>query len=208
MSEQLTVARRQSHGKRGVRRLRQSGRVPAVLYGHGDENLSLEAAADELAAVIRHGARVVDLQGAVSEKALIKAVQWDTYGLEVLHFDLARVSADERLKVKVSVEMRGESQGAKAGGIVTLLVHDVDIECAATSIPEKLFIRVHELNIGGELLASAIELPAGARLISDAEMAIVHCVQPKSEAELELHAAPGAEPEVIGRKAEEEGDDE
>lgn len=203
MAEVLNVEPRETLGKRNARRLREAGKVPVVLYGHGEQNVSLAAAADQVQAVIRHGARVVDLTGAVSEKAFIRELQWDTYGLEVLHVDFTRVSADEKVEVELAIELRGEAPGVKDGGVVAQLVHEISAECLVTSIPDKLHLSINELKLGDELTASDIELPPGVTLLSEPDEVIVHCAEPKAEAE-EESVAEGAEPEVIGRKAEEE----
>jgi large subunit ribosomal protein L25 len=202
MSEVLTVKVRDSYGKRNNRRLRLAGDVPAILYGHGEANISLTVPVDALRAAIRHGTRVVDLQGAVQEKAFIRDLQWDTYGNEVLHLDLTRVSADEKLQVEVPVEVRGEAPGTRSGGIVEHVVHQVEIECLAIAIPEKLSINIKGLEVGQHLMAKHIELPAGVVLISDPEEIIVNCHLPREEGELAAPGTEGAEPEVIGRKAE------
>src|SRR5262249_53785941 len=152
-------------GKRPARRLRAEGKIPANLYGHGEANLALAIKAEEVAAMVRHGARVIDLKGAANEKAFVRDLQWDTYGTHVLHLDLTRVSADERLTVKVAVELRGTAIGAKEGGVVEQVVHDVDIECLAIEIPEKLFLKIADLKLGEDLTAKAIELPPGAKLM-------------------------------------------
>ncbi|HUY91917.1 MAG TPA: 50S ribosomal protein L25 [Pirellulales bacterium] len=207
MSEVLTVERRENLGKRHSRRLRNTGQVPAVLYGHGEANLSLSAPADQVRAAIRHGARVVDLTGAVSEKAFIRELQWDVYGVEVLHVDLSRVSADEKVEVELTIELRGEAPGVKDGGIVNQLVHVVSAECLVSSIPEKLHLSINDLKLGDEFTAARLELPAGVTLLDDPEKVIVECVEPKAEEEAEA-GAEGAEPEVIGRKAEEESEEE
>lgn len=207
MSEVLKVERRATLGKRNARRLRNAGMVPVVLYGHGEQNLSLSAAADQVKAVIRHGARVVDLTGAVSEKAFIRELQWDVYGLEVLHVDFTRVSADEKVEVALAVELRGEAPGVKDGGVVTQLVHELHAECLVTAIPDKLHLSINELKLGDELTAAEIELPPGVTLLSDLDTVIVTCAEPKAEAEEEAPTE-GAEPEVIGRKAEEEAEEE
>jgi large subunit ribosomal protein L25 len=204
MSEVLKVEVREARGKRKVRRLRQEGTVPAVLYGHGQQSISLSIPVDQVKAAVRHGARVVDLDGAVSEKAFIRDLQWDTFGLNVLHLDLTRVSADEKVEVEVVVEIRGEAPGAKEGGIVTQLAHHVDIECLAVAIPEKLTLRINDLKLNQSLTASRLELPAGATLVTDPETVIVQCVEPKPEEDEAVGVAEGAEPEIIGRKAAEE----
>ena len=96
MAETLHVETRKSVGKRNNIRLRRAGRVPAVLYGHGEESVNLALSADECEASLRHGAKVVDLDGAASGKALLQDVQWDTFFHQVLHVDLLRVRAGER----------------------------------------------------------------------------------------------------------------
>jgi large subunit ribosomal protein L25 len=207
MSEVLKVERRENLGKRHARRLRDAGMVPAVLYGHGEANLSLSAAADQVRAVIRHGARVVDLTGAVSEKAFIRELQWDVFGTDVLHVDLSRVSADEKVEVELTIELRGEAPGVKDGGIVSQLLHQISAECLVTSIPDKLHVSINVLKLGDALTAAQIELPAGVTLLSDPDAIVVQCVEPKDEEE-EQAVAEGAEPEVIGRKAEEESEEE
>src|SRR5207244_3833049 len=111
MAEVFHVKLRDVTGKRRIRRLRATGVIPAFLYGHGEACVNLALASDEVKALVRHGARVVDLEGAVSEKAFVRDLQWDTFGTEVLHLDLARVSADERVTVEVKVELKGNAPG-------------------------------------------------------------------------------------------------
>ncbi len=203
MAETLNVKERDKGGKREARRLRRTGGIPAVLYGHGEANKNLAVVADEMAAVVRHGGRVVDLAGAVQEKAFIRALQWDTYGTHVLHVDFTRISADERIEVMVRVDLKGQAIGVKDGGAVEHLVHEVEIECEALAIPEKLELNVAELAIEGQLTAADLKLPAGVTLITDPETVLVHCVEVREEGEAAA-AAGVAEPEVIGRKAEDE----
>jgi large subunit ribosomal protein L25 len=207
MAEALSVQTRDTHGKRHCKRLRRQGLVPAVLYGHGESNVSLAVSHDELAAVLRHGGRLVDLKGGVNETALIHKLQWDTYGADVLHVDFTRVSADERIEVTLPIELRGEAPGVKEGGVVQHLLHDVGIECPATSIPDKLVVNVNHLNLGGTITLAQVPLPEGARLLAEPEEVVVQCVEPAAEA-VEAAAPEAAEPEVIGRKAEEEEEGE
>jgi large subunit ribosomal protein L25 len=209
MAEQLKVEKRTTRGKRHARRQRAEGRVPAVLYGHGEEVIGLSVDASALGAAIRHGARLVELSGALAESALLRAVQWDTFGTEVLHVDFTRVSADERIEVTLPVELKGVAPGTKQGGIVQHLVHELEIECPAGAIPEKLFLSVNHLELGQSLLSGAIELPAGAKLLSDDDLVVAQCELPQAVEEPEAGAAaPGAaEPELIGRKPA-EGEEE
>jgi large subunit ribosomal protein L25 len=202
MADVLNVEVRTADGKRVARRLRRNGAVPAILYGHGESNVSLSVKAEQISAAIRHGSRVVELQGAANEKAFIRDLQWDVYGVDILHVDFARVSEHERISVEVKVGLRGEAPGIKDGGVVEHLVHEVEIECEALSIPEKLYLSVNELKVGDSLAVSAIHLPPGVTLLSDPDQIAVHCVIPVEAEEAEPGEG-GAEPEVIGRKAEE-----
>jgi large subunit ribosomal protein L25 len=206
MSEVLQVAKRDTRGTRHARRQRQAGQIPAILYGHGKESISLTIDEAEMATALRHNARLVELAGDVTEKALIRDIQWDTYGVDVLHVDLTRVAADERIQVNVAVELRGDAPGVKEGGVVEHMVHELEIECFAESIPEKLEVNINSLNVGESLQVSTIELPDGVKVLVPDETVIVQCVEAQVEEELE-ETLPGAvEPEVIGRKAEDEGE--
>src|SRR5436189_5414637 len=87
MAETLKVEKRKSFGKRNNERLRRAGRLPAVLYGHGEECVSLTLASDQFETSLRHGAKVVDLHGDAEGKALLQDVQWDVFYQQVLHVD-------------------------------------------------------------------------------------------------------------------------
>jgi large subunit ribosomal protein L25 len=205
MAESLTVEKRPNLGKRHSKRLRQTGAIPAVLYGHGEEPVSLAVPRDAFVSALRHGTRLVELQGAVSESALIRDLQWDTYGTGVLHIDFARVSADEKVKVIVQIEIRGQAAGVRAGGVIQHLVHQVEVECLATAIPEKLQVNINNLELNGTILVGQIELPPGVAVLGDPEAIAVQCVEPATEEEAAAGlAGEAAEPEVIGRKAEDE----
>ncbi len=203
MSDSLEVVTRPATGTRESRRLRRQGMVPAILYGHGEKCVDLAARREALELVIRHGSRVVDLTGAVTESALIRELQWDTYGLEPIHVDLLRVSKTDRVKVKVPVDLRGEAPGHRAGGTVNIVLHEIEIECTPDQIPDKIHAQVGGLEVGGVIKVHDLELPAGAVAVTDGDEPVVSCTMAGVKAE-EAAAAP-AEPEVIGRKAADEG---
>jgi len=213
MAETLHVEKRKEHGTRHSVKLRREGRLPAVLYGHGEGSVSLSLPADEMEASLRHGARVVDLAGAESGKALVQDIQWDTFMQHVLHVDLLRVKAGEKVTVEVPIELRGEAPGTREGGVVELLVHSVEIEVPLDLVPDKLHVNINHLEVGQELTIRDIEdLPAGAKVFEEDDTMVVHCVvKAVVEEEEEAVAAEGtgAEPEVIAKgKEEEEGEEE
>jgi large subunit ribosomal protein L25 len=207
MAEQLAVEMREKQGKLNNRRLRRSGSVPAVLYGHGLENLKLTVSEEALSLALKHGSRLVNLVGGVSEAAFIRDLQWNTWGTQVLHVDFTRISADEEVEITVAVELRGEAPGVREGGVVDHLLHEVEIACPAGSIPEKLKININHLKLNDIITLSQLELPQGARLLADdVEAIVVQCIIPVEVSDEETGEA-GAEPEVIGGKKEEDGEE-
>jgi large subunit ribosomal protein L25 len=210
MSDVLHVEIRPERGTRAARKLRTAGRIPAVLYGHGEESISLSIPHEELETAVRHRSHMVNLEGGVSESALIQSLQWDTFGVEILHADLFRVRKGEKHEATVAVQLRGDAPGAKEGGIVQLLVHEVEIMCPVESIPDVFEVSVNELHLDQEITAGQLKLPEGASLITPEDEVVVHCIDaeriaaPPEEEEI----AGEAEPEVIRRKEEEEGEGE
>ncbi len=207
MSDAVDVTLRQATGSREGRKLRSQGLVPAVLYGHGEKCVNLVATRDQIKAAVRHGSRIVELKGAVKTSALVRELQWDTFGVEPLHVDFLRVSASDRIKVRVPIDLKGECPGQRAGGVLSLILHEIDLECTADAVPERIHANVAHLQLGGSVKVHDLELPSGARPLADGDTTVVSCTVPHDKAE-EAGAMAGAEPEVIGRKAAEEGEAE
>lgn len=200
----LNVKIRDTRGKRRNRRLRAAGEVPAVLYGHKQEPQNLTLAADELTAAVRNGNHFVALTGGVKEKAFIKEVQWNTWGTEILHVDFARVSEHEKVHVTVPIELRGEAPGVKDGGVIKHILHQIELECEAASVPEKIEININNLAFNGLVHVSDLVLPQGSTTALDPTVLIVSCAAPVEVAETDEEAVGSDEPEVIGRKKTEE----
>lgn len=205
----LNAQVRKETGKRRMRRLRKAGQIPGVMYGHKEATIPLAVKADELWALIRHGQRVVDVRmDGKTEKCLIREVQWDVFGREVLHVDLTRVSADERIRVTVPIHLRGNAAGVAAGGMLDQPLHTLEIECPALAVPEAIRVNVQDLQLDQAIHVKDLKLPEGVTALDDPEAVVVQCVKPAEEAAAEEAEGP-AEPEVIGRKAaEEEGEGE
>lgn len=198
--EVLEVKVRDTFGKRRIRRLRAGGFVPANLYGHKQDAVSLEVDAAALFMLLRRGHQIVKLSGAVEDEALIKEVQWNVWGNEILHVDFTRINANEKVKVVVPVVIKGEAAGLREGGVVELLIHEVEIECGALSIPENVVINVTKLGKGQSLTAADITLPEGVTAELAADAVVAQCVEKNEDVDMTSGAVDGAEPEVIARK--------
>jgi large subunit ribosomal protein L25 len=193
---------RADRGSHRARRLRREGLIPAVLYGHKEATLAVALPADDLYRVIRQGARVVDLtHDGMTETALIKDVQWDHLGHDILHVDFARVSADERIQIEVRVELRGNAPGVNAGGVLDQPIHNLEVECLALKVPDSIRVSIAELQIEGAIHVRDLVLPEGVKCLMDPDAIIVHVTAPAAEPEpTAVPTAEQAEPELITRQ--------
>lgn len=199
MAELLEVEKREQTGSRASQVLRRAGRVPVVLYGHGENNEHLSVPAKQVESLIRHHSKTVELAGAVKDTALVSDVQWDPLGIEVLHLDLIRVNLKEMVEVTVPIQTHGEAAGTRQGGVLIENTHEVDIRCSAGAIPDSLRLNVTDLGLGAHLNASDLELPEGIELVTAADTTLVHVEEPKGESDAAETAVTGAEPEVISK---------
>lgn len=200
----LSVEIRDTVGKRRNRRLRNSGLIPAILYGHQKEPQMLSVPVGEIEAAIRHGNRFVELKGGVYEQALIKEIKYNTWGNEILHVDFTRVTAHEKITVTIPLKLRGEAPGTKEGGVIKHALHQIELECEAANVPEEIEVNINNLGFDGSIHVGDLTLPSGAKSLTDASLFVVGCVAPVEEKEEEETVTGGAEPEVIGRKKTEE----
>ena len=205
----LDVQDRKLVGTNASKQLRKQGLVPAVIYGHGEATASLAVSGDILAKAIRHGVRIYDVtcNGAM-QKALLRDIQWDPLGHDILHADFYRVSADETITLDVRVELRGAAPGVTAGGVLVQQIHSLSVECLIVNIPESIRVSLLELQIDQVIHVKELKLPEGVKVKNDPEAIVVQVSQKVVEEAEPAAAAPtaeGAEPEVIGKaKADEE----
>ena len=209
MAQSVTIVaqERAEHGTRAARRLRRAGKVPGVVYGHKEATVAIAVPGDELAKAIRHGARIIDLQqGEGVQRALIKDLQWDPLGHDILHVDFTRISKDEKLELPVRIELRGTAPGAVAGGVLSQALHEVTVECLPDSIPNSIRVNIGALQIGDVIHVRDITLPPGVAIKDEPDAVVVQVTAPVAEPEAvaATPAAEQAEPEVITRAKPEE----
>lgn len=204
----LAAERRKNQGSAACRRLRRDGFVPGNIYGHHQDAIPLAVSADKLTAIIKAGAKVVELQlDGKTETSIFREVQWDTFGVRIQHFDLLRVDADERVEVNVRVDLKGTAPGVLSGGILEHHLHELSIECPAIDIPDAIIVRIGELQLEGSIHVRELELPPNVKVLNAPEEVVVHVGTPMEEEATEGEAGP-AEPEVIGRKPDADEEEE
>jgi large subunit ribosomal protein L25 len=220
-NQQIVVAGapRSDRGKNEARRLRQTGQVPAVLYGGKGETITLTVNAKQVGAILRSATGhntlfEVDLQGK-HEPAILKDWQTDPITGRLLHVDLLRVAMDVRMRVQVPVHTFGEPAGVKQqGGVFEIVYREVEVECLPGDIPTEFKVDVSGLMMGQQLHAKDLPIDAAkVKLITDGDRVLAHVVALRVEEEkpaeaVAAEAATPAEPEVIKKgKKEVEGEE-
>jgi large subunit ribosomal protein L25 len=207
----LTGEVRKASGTRAARRVRAEGRLPAIIYGHGEEPVAISLLRHDVEVALAHGARTMEVEiDGQTAPYLIKNVQYDYLGTTPIHMDLTRVDLTERVKVRVGIEPRGVPKGTHEGGVLDLVMAHVEVECLVTAIPDTLHPVVTELDLGESLLVKDLQLPEGVVALADPEDRVatvrvlaVHAAE-VAEAETEEGEEKEAEPERIGRVRKDE----
>lgn len=211
---------RSERGKNAARRLRQTGQIPAVLYGSKGEAIALTVNTKQVAGILRsesgHNTIFKVKLGSQQQTAIFKDWQVDPVTGNLLHVDLLRIAMDVRMRVMVPVHTFGEPEGVKQqGGIFEMVTREVEVECLPTEIPAEFRVDVSGLLIGKQLRVSDLPIdPAKTKLLTEPQRVIAHVVALREEEEkpaeaVVAEAAAPAEPEVIkkGKKEAEEGEE-
>jgi large subunit ribosomal protein L25 len=201
---QLTVSVRTQTGKGASRRARRDGKIPAVLYGHGEDPQHVELPGHDFAAVLRHSGTnaVLTLDIAGKEQlALTKSLDIHPVRRNIVHADLLVVRRGEKVVVEVNVVVEGD---AAPDTLVTQETNAIEIEAEAMSIPEQLTVSVEGAAPGTQFTAGQVTLPAGVNLISDPDLLVVNVVNAPTAEDLEEEGAGEAAEAPEGEAAEEE----
>ncbi len=206
---QLEAKPRSEIGSRANKKLRDSGLIPGVIYGHKEAVVPVKLPGVALVHHLDKGAHVFDLAvDGKSEKVLLKDVQYDHLGTNVIHVDFTRVRMDERVKVTVPIELKGKPKGEEEGGVLQQIIASLEIECLVLEIPEHIRHNVAEMKLDEVLHIKDLVLPAGVKVLQDGELIVAMVREIKEEVLPTPTTEEGAaEPEVIGRKPAEEGEE-
>ena len=179
---------RSSFGKGPNRRLRASGKVPAILYGASKEAVALAVDPQQVVGIIRSHGGVntifeLSVKGAKgSENVMIKEYQIEPVAHELLHADLIRVAMDKEMTLSVTVELTGTAVGVKTGGgMLDFVTRAIEVSCLPKDIPETIVADVTDLDIGDYLRVSDLGVPEGVAIISEANLVVAHVLAPKAE---------------------------
>jgi len=212
----LRAAPRLERGKGPARRLRRAGRIPAVIYGRGEETRTLSVDARELERLfgrIHVASTVITLQiegeRGPGVRALVREVQTHPFKPEILHVDFLQLHAGERVDVEVPLHFVGTAAGVRAGGVLQQTLHALAVRCDVERIPEAIEVDVSALEIGDSLHVRDLQVPEGVEIHTEGDRTVCTVLPPTVRA---LEAAPEApegvggevEPELIRRRPAEE----
>lgn len=200
---------RDKSGSKHAAKERDAGRIPAVVYGHKQEATAISLDAHNFIEGLHHGHRLMDIRiGRKKETVLVKDLQYDYLGRDIIHVDLMRVNVTEKVKLFVPIELKGTAQGTHEGGIIEEHVDRLEVECLVSNIPEAVVVSVKDVGVGDAVHAGDAELPEGVALVSPPDTLIVTChlVAAAKTTEQMEEEAPVA-PEVIGEAERTEGEE-
>lgn len=189
-AEKIQAETRTEFGKGAARRIRRDNKVPAVIYGHGNDPIHVTLPGHATMMALKHGGAnallELDIEG-TSQLALTKQVQVDALKRTLEHIDFVAVRRGEKVTVDVPIHVVGE---AVSETLVVTENSTVQVEAEATHIPEFIEVSVEGAEVGTQILASDLDLPQGTTLIVDPETLIVNVTQQQA-AEPEPEAAEG-----------------
>lgn len=212
----IEAKRREPGGKNANRRLRTSGLIPAVLYGRGREPVPLSVEPRAIVDILHSesGQNTIfslSVDGDEQTNAMVKDYQLDPVRGKLIHTDFVQIAMDRLLEVSVDVELVGEAEGVKAGGLLDFVTRSIDLECLPGDIPDSIEVDVSHLKINDYVRVKNIEFDPKVTVLTEPEVVIVTISPPLKEAEpVEVAPAEAAEPEVIkkGKTAEEGAEEE
>jgi large subunit ribosomal protein L25 len=216
----FSATSRNSKGKGAARTLRRDGQVPAVIYGHGREPLSLSLNARDLDKLLSHiqaESTVIEVSvGGSTAKTLIREIQRHPIKRQILHVDFQALVAGEKVTVSIPIVLNGIPEGVRLeGGVLDQTLREIEIEVDPSEIPDHVELDVTNMVIGDSLHVSDIKVPSGVKVLDDPETSVAVLAAPRAVIEETpvaeaVEGAEGAvaEPEIIGKGPgdEEEGE--
>jgi large subunit ribosomal protein L25 len=201
---QISAKARAELGSRANKRLRDAGFLPGVIYGHKEAVVPVTLPRKEVVGHLKHGTHLFELGlDGHNETVLVKEVQYDHLGAEVLHVDFARVSLDEEVDVTVPLELKGEPKGEKDGGVLQQIVSELELRCRVTDIPDVIKHDVSEMALNDVVHIKDLKLPPNVTAMQDEDLVVAQVREIEEETTEAAPVEGAAEPEVIGKKAEE-----
>jgi len=214
----LEAELREGKGRASSKDLRESGYLPAVVYFHGKDALSVKILRGALLKLVHQyrlesviiNLKIKDDKKAKGRPCLVKEIQYHPVREDIIHVDFNEISLTEAIKVNVPIQVKGEAIGVKQeGGSLEHLLWEIEVECLPTNIPKDIQVDITALKMGDAIHVKDIVFPEGIKPLNDPSAVVLHVVAPmKEEAPAEaIEGDTSKEPEVIKEKKEVPGED-
>ncbi len=209
----LIVKKRNNQGTSSSRRMRSDGLLPGIIYGSDKESNIVEMNLNQVEKILKNHSSdtvliEVDLEDEGSVRVLLKEVQYHPVTSSILHVDLQRVVAGKPIQVDVAIELNGEPEGVKSGGIIDHKIHSLSVECLPKDMIESIAVDIANLEIGDSLIVADIKVSSKIKILSDESLQVISINAPKvidsNDEEAEDADEVSTEPEVITEKNQEE----
>lgn len=186
-------------GSRVSRKLRAQGRIPAIIYGHKQAPVPISLTRDSVWEMVKKSTHLAELSldGGATEMVIVRELQWDHLGKEIIHLDFARVSAEESIETEVRLDLRGTSPGVAEGGILEQPIHTLSVTCRANAIPDSIRVDVSNLHLNQTIHVRELTLPEGVKANVEGDLVVVHVVSQSAEAPATGEEGSATQPEVI-----------
>ncbi|HVH04991.1 MAG TPA: 50S ribosomal protein L25 [Myxococcota bacterium] len=202
MGEYAIVAEERSGSGKGFnRKLRATGRIPAVVYGRGKATRAVTLDPIALSKLLKSSQlginTLIDLKiGKTETVVLVREIQRQPVGGAYLHADFYEVDLQQAIQVRVPLHVVGKAKGVENGGLLDHPLRDVEIECLPRAIPDHVVVDVSDLDVGDSIHVRDLVLPEGATMLSDPDLAVASVVLPAAEEETKPAEAAAVEGEV------------
>ena len=212
-TNKINVKKRDLEGTSSSRRLRRDGILPGILYGSDNKAIAVEMDLNAVETILHHHSSEtilidIDLEDEGSVSVLMKEIQHHPVTSSLLHVDLQRVKANKPIQLDISLDLKGEPEGVKAGGILDHILHTVSIQCLPADVVESIEVNISDLEIGDIVTISDLNLSSKLTILTDIDSIIAAVNAPKVAEEEEVTDDEGVEelvePEVITEKEKEQ----
>lgn len=212
MAIAMNADQRTGTTKGELRQLRLLGKIPGVIYGKQlNDAAQVMVDSKELQALLRSQPNAVleiNIPSHGKTSVMIAEVQRDSLSRQVLHVDFHQINMNENVRANVRIHAEGDSQGVREGGILQLILHELEVQCLPGSIPDSISVDISSLEIGGSILVSDLKLPSGVELLAEPEQVVATILAPQkelTEEEAEAAAVELTEAESRSNEAKLEG---
>lgn len=168
--------------KASLKRMRQEGKLPAIIYGAGEENVMLHLSRNDFERWTRTsgtGIVYMEVKGHGRIPVLLENIQRDPLSGEYLHADFLRVRRDEVVRTKLLVEFVGTAAGTKEGGIIQIQSNLIEVEALPENLPDSITYDISEMEVGESVFVGDLKLPEGVTLLSAENELLISVITPR-----------------------------